>query len=67
MDTASLLLGVVFSSIGVGYFMYGKRRASMVTRYCGVALMVFPYFVPNNYAVIAVGCGLMALPKFVDF
>jgi hypothetical protein len=31
----------------------------------GIALMVFPYFVNNVYAVVAVGIALMALPYFV--
>jgi len=28
MDTASLLWGLLFSSIGFGYFLYGKKQSS---------------------------------------
>ena len=31
---------------------------------CGVALMVFPYFVSNSYLVVAIGVVLMAIPYF---
>ncbi|WP_343223963.1 hypothetical protein [Oceanobacter mangrovi] len=65
LDPVVLLLGVLFSSIGLGYFIYGKKQANLVVRYTGVALMVYPYFIDNVWAVIAVGVGLMLVPKFI--
>ena len=65
MDVDTLLLGVLFSSIGIGYFIYGKRQANVVCRYTGIALMVYPYFIGNKLAVVLVGLALMALPRFV--
>ena len=67
IDTGTLLLGLLFSSIGLGYFIYGKRQANLVAKYAGLALMVFPYFVHNHLAIIVIGIALMALPKYVDF
>jgi hypothetical protein len=32
---------------------------------CGLALCVFPYFVSNSWAMVAVGAALMAIPYFV--
>lgn len=32
---------------------------------CGLALMVFPYFVSNNILLVAIGVALMAIPYFV--
>ncbi|MFP6851270.1 MAG: hypothetical protein VCA57_21570 [Pseudomonas sp.] len=64
-DTASLLLGLVFSSIGLGYFMYGKKQENVVAKYSGIALMVYPYFIENKYAVLAIGVVLLALPKII--
>lgn len=63
-DTASLLLAVVFGSIGLGYFVYGKRQGNAVPLASGVALMVIPYFIANHYALSAAGIGLMFLPMF---
>ena len=31
---------------------------------CGLALMVFPYFVANNILLVLIGVGLMAIPYF---
>lgn len=65
VDIWSLLLGLVFGSIGVGYCIYGKKKSNAVVRYVGVALMIFPYFIDNNLAVLVTGLVLMAVPKFV--
>jgi hypothetical protein len=32
---------------------------------CGVALIVFPYFVPNVYFLVALGAALCAVPFFL--
>ena len=67
MDTAMLLWGLLFGCIGLGYFMYGKRQANGVVRYAGLALMVYPYFLTNHYALVAIGGALMLVPKFIKF
>ena len=66
LDTWTLILGLIFSSIGLGYFIYGRKQGNVVARYCGIALMAFPYFVDNKYAVLGIGVVLMALPKFIE-
>ncbi|MEH6356940.1 MAG: hypothetical protein V7760_13095 [Marinobacter sp.] len=66
MDTTNLILGLIFSSIGIGYFIYGRKQANMVTRYCGIALVLYPYLVTDTLALVAVGVGLMLVPRFVD-
>jgi len=66
IDSTTLVLGLVFGSIGLGYFMYGKNTSNVVFRYTGVALMVYPYFIENTVAVLGVGVALMFVPKFVD-
>jgi hypothetical protein len=67
MNTATLLWGVVFGSIGMGFFLYGKRQGAPVPLICGVLLMVFPYFVSNAWATALIGIALMAIPRFVRF
>ena len=32
---------------------------------CGIALMVYPYFVSNNALLVAIGVALIAIPYFV--
>jgi hypothetical protein len=61
----TLLLGLIFGSIGFGYFIYGKKQGKVVIKYAGIALMVFPYFIENKYAVFGIGALLMAVPRFI--
>lgn len=64
MDVASLLWGVLFSSIGVGYFIYGRKQQQLLPLLCGIGLMGFTFFVSNNWVLVAIGVGLMAVPYF---
>lgn len=64
MDIASLLWGVLFSSIGLGYFIYGRKQQQLVPLLCGIGLMGFTFFVSNNWALVGIGVALMAVPYF---
>ena len=59
-----LLWGVVFSSVGLGFFIYGKKQTMIIPLVCGVALMVYPYFMPNTVALVLAGLVLVAIPYF---
>lgn len=63
MDTTQLILGLVFSAIGLSYFMYGKKRGNPLMRFTGLGLMVYPYFIDSTLLIIAVGLLLMVLPS----
>ena len=63
-STATILWSLLFGSIGLGYFIYGRRQDHKVALLAGLALMSYTYFVDSALAMIAVGCGLMALPYF---
>ena len=65
MDTSGLLWGVLFGSIGLGFFVYGRRQRAVVPLLCGIALLVFPYFVSNTYVLVGCGIALIAIPYFV--
>jgi hypothetical protein len=67
LDTSSLLWGLLFGSIGVGFAMYGRKQRMAVPLICGLALIVFPYFVSNVFLLVAVGILLMAVPYFFRF
>ncbi|MEO6364620.1 MAG: hypothetical protein ABIO38_01005 [Luteimonas sp.] len=62
MNTSTLLLGVIFSSIGLGYFMYGRKQRAGAPLLCGLALMIYPYFTSSIGALLALGIVLAALP-----
>jgi hypothetical protein len=65
LNTSSLLWGLLFGSIGLGFFVYGRRQRVVVPLVCGLALMIFPYFVSNTILLVVLGLALMAIPYFV--
>ena len=62
---SSLLWGLLISSIGVGFFIYGKRQRMAVPFVCGIALTILPYFVSNTFILVATGAVLAAIPYFI--
>ena len=64
MDVGVLLWGLLFSSIGLGFFLYGKKQRAVVPLVCGLVLMIYPYFIPNVMALVAIGVVLTAVPYF---
>ena len=64
MSPAILLWGVLFSSIGLGFFLYGKKQRAVVPLVCGLVLMIYPYFIPNVPALVVIGAVLTAIPYF---
>ena len=67
MDNSSLLWGLLFGSIGMGFLIYGRKQRAVVPLICGLALIMFPYFLSNTILLIAVGIVLIAIPYFVRF
>ncbi|MDZ4731629.1 MAG: hypothetical protein SH820_16995 [Xanthomonadales bacterium] len=65
MNEAWLMWGLLFGSIGLGYFMYGKKQSAVVPLICGLMLMIFPYFVSSTLWLVVIGIVLIALPYFV--
>ena len=65
MTPALLLWGVVFGSVGLGYFLYGKKQRAPVPLLCGVALMAVPYFIADPLVLVLAGVALAAIPYFV--
>ena len=58
---------MLFGAIGVGYFIYGKKQSMIVPLVCGIALMVYPWFVSGAWLTAIVGIALMAVPYFVRY
>ena len=64
-DTATLVWGMLFGAIGLGFFIYGKKQKAVVPLITGIALFVFPYFISNVYLLVGAGALLVVLPYFV--
>jgi hypothetical protein len=52
---ANLIGGFVFSSIGLVAFIHGKRMHLWKPIFCGLALMIFPYFIANTATMYVMG------------
>jgi hypothetical protein len=60
-----LIWGLLFGSIGLGYFVYGKKQRAPVPLVCGLVLMIFPYFVSSTAWLVIIGFVVITLPYFV--
>jgi len=54
-SSANLIGGFVFGSIGFVAFIYGKRMNLWKIMLCGLALMIFPYFIADAVILCAIG------------
>jgi len=61
---ATLFGSMVFGAIGFVAFMYGKKMTAWKPMVIGGALMAFPYFVTQTWALYAIGCALSAALYF---
>ena len=64
MDTATLVWGMLFGAIGMGYFIYGKKQSALLPLLCGLGLMIFPYFSSSTLWTLVIGAALIAAPWY---
>ena len=57
---------MLFSSVGLGFFLYGKKQKAVVPLVCGLVLMVLPYFVSNVMLLVTAGVALSVVPYFIS-
>ncbi|MBU1361330.1 MAG: hypothetical protein KKC79_11985 [Gammaproteobacteria bacterium] len=57
---AYMIGAVVFGIIGIAAYRCGKRQGRRVTRWIGVALMLYPYAVAQTWLLYTVGIALCA-------
>jgi len=59
-DFAVLFAALLFGSVGLAAFVYGKKNASWRPMVIGVVLMVYPYFVEQAWLLYGLGVALCA-------
>ena len=63
MGSASTLMwGVIFGSIGLGFFVYGKKQKALIPLFCGIGLIAIPYIISNIYILVFIAILLIAAP-----
>jgi len=64
LDPTYLMFSLLFSAVGMGFFMFGKKAQRMPHLFAGIALMTCPYFLTNIIAMCVV-CVVLAIAPFV--
>ena len=60
MTAENLLCSIIFSAIGLGAWIYGKKSALWKPMIIGGILMIYPYFVADTLLMALIGCALTA-------
>ncbi len=63
----SIILNLISSTIGLAYFIYGKKSERWNFIICGAILMFWPYFISNLLIELLGDIVLLGVPFFVDF
>ena len=62
---SAILWALLFGSVGLGFLVYGRRQRKVVPLVCGLALMIYPYFISSTIVLVLVGLVLVLIPYFV--
>lgn len=60
LDGNSLLAGFAVSTVGFGFFMYGKKQARPPQLLLGLISLVYPYFVASPGWIFGIFAALLA-------
>ena len=60
MDANELLAGGFVGLVGMALLVYAKKQSRLPHGVVGIALMVFPYFMPNVFVTMGVAVALVA-------
>lgn len=65
MEAQTLLWGLLFGSVGVGYFVYGRKQRKLMPFISGIGLILAPMFIYQVGWLLAVGASLLVLPVLI--
>jgi hypothetical protein len=60
----TLILGILISTVGLAYFIYGKKMSENRFLFIGIAMMFFPYF-SGNFAIVLIIGIILAISPFL--
>ena len=67
LDPSYLLVGLIISSIGLGYVIYGRKQKHKVAFYAGICLILCPYLLTDIVPMIILSVAIILVPKYVRF
>jgi hypothetical protein len=59
LSHGSMLASFLVSTVGFGFFIYGKKQLRIPQLVTGVALMVYPYFIGSPAWMLGVGAAML--------
>jgi hypothetical protein len=59
LSPGTLIASMLVSTVGFGFFLYGKKQVRLPQLATGVVLMAYPYFVGGAALVIGIGAGIV--------
>ena len=60
-----LMVSVLAGAIGMGYIVYGRKQMKSSALIAGIALCIYPYFIPGLLLNLLIGLAIMAVPFFI--
>ena len=57
--SVSLFLSLMFSALGAGLFIYGKRQSRLPQMLAGLLLSLYPHFVSNPWVMAGIAVVLL--------
>ena len=64
-DSNYLFASLVWGSIGIGYYVYGKRQESWVPKLGGILMITTSYFAGSVWVMSLICVALMAVVYFL--
>jgi ABC-type uncharacterized transport system permease subunit len=65
LDFTSIFVSVLIGLVGFALLAYGKKQSRAPQILAGLALMIFPYFVPNILLMVLIAVALVGLMALV--
>ncbi|HEN46967.1 MAG TPA: hypothetical protein ENI75_01210 [Mizugakiibacter sp.] len=62
LSPSAILWSSIYGSIGIGYFIYGKRQGDFPALFAGIGLLAVSFVISNGYLLALVSIALMAFP-----
>ena len=62
MNQTTLIIGLIAGSVGMGYFVYGKKQGRLIPMLAGAGLFAMPYIISNVLILSLVCAGLCIMP-----
>ena len=65
INSSFLIASLIWGSVGVGFFIYGKKQRLMIPLFGGIALIAISYLIASALYMSLASIGIIALIWFL--